>query len=186
MLVYNTPHVKNSLLFNFLHFNFFCLNWTSLVIKSRPEEHEKAGTRARSIHLAGKCKDESVLLSAGSWMCRFCDPRVKFQHREKRRALTVWLHVTFLWKELLQYAEEIVSALRPGFRWHRVWSFKEEVADSLSRSKLTSQTVPRQRALFLGIGVSASVHAEVLSLDNWPMATRPHSPAFHSPLLLHL
>lgn len=51
---------------------------------------------SRSIHLAEKCKDESVLLAAGRWMCRFCDPRVKFQHGEERSRLTVRPHLARL------------------------------------------------------------------------------------------
>lgn len=106
---------------------------------------------ASSIHLAEKCKDESVLLAAGRWMCRFCDPRVKFHHREKTKlaycmsaCVRVSVCIFVGWKEPLQYVEEISSAPKLGFQWNRVCGIKATGADSLSRGKHTSQTALSQ------------------------------------------
>lgn len=47
---------------------------------------ERCTQLARS-YVAEKCKDESALLVARRWMCRFYDPRVKFQHQERETEL---------------------------------------------------------------------------------------------------
>lgn len=105
---------------------------------------ETPSRHVTSIHLAEQCKDESVLLAAGRWTCRFCDPRVKFQHREKRTRLTVWPRVMCDGKNCFNMSRRFPPAFRPGFQRTRVCGIKVAVADSLSRGERTSQTTLSQ------------------------------------------
>lgn len=136
------------------YFSCQCLNWTQPVIKSRPEEHEKAASThaARQLHPPGREVQRWISLTCG-WKVDVqilrspCE--IPASGKEKlaycmSACVRVSVCICVGWREPLQYVEEISSAPKLGFQWNRVCGIKATGADSLSRGKHTSQTALSQ------------------------------------------
>lgn len=106
-------------------------------------------------------------------MCRFCDPRVKFQHWEQRELTYCMVAWDVSLRVLVQDGKKCFNMLGrfplpldQGFQRNRVCGIKVTVArlPELRQAHVSDGAKSAAGRPFLRIDVSASVHAEVWSL----------------------